>query len=89
MKYFVLYTLEDNSIHESYLKGESYDQVFEKIQYYSNGILSTDKETLITSNISHGYLREVAVKEYSTLIKIDFVYIDEENSFSSLDIPDY
>jgi hypothetical protein len=87
MKYFFLYTLEDNYIHESYLKGKSYDQVFEKIQHYSNGILSTDKETLITSKISHGYLREVDLKEFPTLKSQDFVFIDEENSFSSLDIP--
>jgi hypothetical protein len=86
MKYFFLYTLEDNYIHESYLKGKSYEHVFEKIQHYSNGILSTDKETLITSNISHGYLREVDLKEFPTLKSHDFVYIDEENSFSSLDI---
>jgi hypothetical protein len=87
MKYFILYTLEDNYIHESFLKGKSYEHVFEKIQHYSNGILSTDKETLITSNISYGYLREVYLKEYPTLARRDFVYIDEENSFSSLDIP--
>lgn len=85
MKYFVLYTLEDNYIHESYLKGKSYKYVFEKIQHYSNGILSTDKETLITSNISHGYLREVD-NEYPALTNRDYFYIDEANSFSSLDI---
>jgi hypothetical protein len=86
MKYFVLYTLEDNYIHKSYLKGKSYEYVFEKIQHYSNGILSTDKETLITSNISHGYLREVDFNEYPALMKRDYFYIDETNSFSSLDI---
>jgi hypothetical protein len=87
MKYFVLYTLEDNCLHESYLKGKSFEHVFEKIQHYSKGILSTDKETLITSNISNGYLREVDLNEYPALTKHDFVDIDEENSFSSLDIP--
>jgi hypothetical protein len=87
MKYFVLYTLEDNYIHESYLKGKSYEHVFEKIQHYSNGILSTNKETLITSNITNGYLREVDQNEFPTLKSQDFVYIDEKNSFSSLDIP--
>jgi hypothetical protein len=85
MKYFILYTLEDSYIHETYLKGMTYKQVFEQIQHYSNGLLSTDKETLITSNISHGYLREVDPKEFPVLTKRDFDEIDEENSFSSLD----
>jgi hypothetical protein len=86
MKYFVLYTIEDNHIHESYLKGKSYEHVFERLQKYSNGILSTNKETIITSNISYGYLREVELIEYPNLTKRDFVCINENNSFSSSEL---
>jgi hypothetical protein len=72
MKYFVLYTGND----ECYLKGKSVEHMEDRIQMYSDGILSTNKWTIITSNIDYGYLREVNLSEYPELTKRDFAIIN-------------
>ncbi|GGB72881.1 hypothetical protein [Fictibacillus barbaricus] len=86
MRYFVLYTLNDNYISERYLKGKSYEHIENRIHHYSDGILSTNKWTLITSNIEVGYLREISLSEFPHLTKKDFAMINENNSLSSSEI---
>ncbi|MBY6038332.1 hypothetical protein KUV80_16920 [Fictibacillus nanhaiensis] len=82
MKYFVLYTVNANIVDECYLKGQSTDYVKKCIDKYSNGFLSTNKWTLITSNIDYGFLREIDHKELPLLSKKDFAIIDELNSYN-------
>jgi hypothetical protein len=86
MRYFVLYTLNDHYISERYLKGKSAEHLEDRIQYYSEGILSTNRWTLITSNIDFCYLREITLAEFPHLTKRDFAMINENNSLSSSEI---
>lgn len=86
MRYFVLYTLNEQYISERYIKGKSYEHVEARIHHYSDGILSTNSWTLITSNIDYGYLREVTLMEYPHLTKRDFAMINENNSLTSSEI---
>ncbi|MCM3719435.1 hypothetical protein [Fictibacillus phosphorivorans] len=83
MKYFVLYTgdASNDHVHECYLKGQSTDYVEKCIDKYSNGFLSTNKWTLITSNIDYGFLREIDQKELPLLTNKNFAEIDESSCF--------
>lgn len=83
MNYFVLYTLNDHYISEKYVKGKSYEHVVDRIQHYSDGILSTNKWTLVTSNIAVAYLREIQLSDFPHLSKRDFGMINENQSYSS------
>jgi hypothetical protein len=47
---------------------------------------STNKWTLVTSNIDFGYLREVTLSEFPHLTKKDFAMINENNSLTSSEI---
>ncbi|MGD6963991.1 MAG: hypothetical protein ACQET8_14665 [Bacillota bacterium] len=82
MKYFVLYTLNEHYVSEKYVKGKSYEHVVNRIQHYSDGILSTNKWTLVTSNIAVGYLREIQLSDFPLLSKRDFGMINENQSYS-------
>ena len=86
MGYFILYTLNEHYISERYLKGKSYEHLEDRIHHYSDGILSTNKWSLITSNIDVGYLIEVNLSEVPHLTKKNFAMINENNSFSSSEI---
>jgi hypothetical protein len=86
MKYFVLHTFNDKYTDEHFLKGKSYEHIEERIQKYADGMLSTNKWTLITSNLSRGYLREIDLAEYPEVKKRDFAIIDENLSFSGSEI---
>jgi hypothetical protein len=70
MKYFVLYTVNEDSISECYLKGKSFEHIEDRINVYSDGIISTNKWSLITSNIEFGYLREVNLLEFPKLSRM-------------------
>jgi hypothetical protein len=86
LRYFTLYTLNDQYISERYLKGKSAEHLVDRIQHYADGILSTNKWTLITSNIDYCYLREITLSEFPHLTKRDFAIINENNSLSSSEI---
>lgn len=86
MKYFVLYTVNEEYISECFLKGKSTEHIVDRINVYSDGILSTNKWSLITSNIEFGYLREINFLEFPKLSKKDFAIISENNSFSSYEL---
>jgi hypothetical protein len=86
MKYFVSYvTFRDNLTDEFYLKGKSMKHMEERIQRYSNGALATSRWSLITSNASYGFIREVNPSEYPHLTKHDFAQINENSSFDMSD----
>lgn len=86
MKYFVLHTLQDQYRKDYFLKGKSMEHIEERIHTYSEGILSTNKWTLMTCNVECGYLREVSLDEYPEMKKKDFAMINENNSFSALEL---
>jgi hypothetical protein len=86
MKYFVLYTASDQYNAEYFLKGKSVEHMEKRILFYSDGILSTNKWTLVTSNVECGYLREVSLTEYPDLKKRDYAIINENNSYSESEL---
>ncbi|TKC14370.1 hypothetical protein [Robertmurraya kyonggiensis] len=87
MKYFVLYYSTGDCVKgEIYLKGKSKRHMEERIEHYSNGALSTSKNSLITSNLSSAFLREIDLIEYPHLKKTDFAQINEFRSWSTTDI---
>lgn len=86
MKYCVLYTINDYGVREYFIKGKSVEHIEDRIKAYSDGFLSTNKWTLLTSNIENGYLREINLSEFPDKSKKDFSIINENNSFSSFEI---
>lgn len=89
MKYFVLYCISDDGhIFEIYLKGKSMKHMQERIIRYSNGILCTNKDSIMTKNLVASFIREVNPKEYPQLTKRDFAIINENWSMDSSDYLD-
>ncbi|WP_312096190.1 hypothetical protein [Niallia sp.] len=81
MKYFVLYYGDKRQpFGEFYLKGKSMNHIAERVENYQDGALSTNKGTLMTSNIQYGYLLEVNPIEHN-LSKRDFGVLNENQSY--------
>jgi hypothetical protein len=55
MKYFVLHTIDEKYNEEYFIQGKSFEHLEERIQKYADGMLSTNKWTLVTSNLICGY----------------------------------
>jgi hypothetical protein len=84
MKYFLLnVSISECSpfSHEYYIKGNSYDDVYELIRKYANGILCTDKFSICTQNFIFGFLREIDLKAFPLLTSNDFALIKERSSY--------
>ncbi len=76
MKYFVLHVISNEScFSEYYLKAKLAKHMEDTIKRYCNGIITTSRWTLMTSNVSHGFLREVTPAEYPHLTKSNFLLI--------------
>jgi hypothetical protein len=79
-----LYTAADETddfSDEAYIKGDSFQQVADQIEKYSNGLLITKQFGLNTRNIKYGYLREVYISNFPKLTSNDFYRICEKRSF--------
>ena len=82
MKYFVLYFSDEGQpFGEFYLKGKSMKHIAERVEKYHEGVLSTTRGTLMTSNITYGFLLEVNPIEHN-LSKRDFGIVNENQSYS-------
>ncbi|WP_226678292.1 hypothetical protein [Mesobacillus jeotgali] len=87
MKFFILYfTDKDGVTNELYLKGKSMNHMLERIESYSNGILSSSKGTLYMSELTSAFLQEVNLNIYPNLSKRDFGIINENRSYNLNDL---
>jgi hypothetical protein len=88
MKYFVLYYGDKGQpFGEFFLKGKSMSHISERVESYRDGVLSTNKGTLMTSNIAYGFLLEVNPIEHN-LSKRDFGIVNENQSYSLSELRD-
>jgi len=81
MRYFILYTSSKYGFKENYLKGESFKEMEDKIQKFSNGRICTNKSSLYTYNIPLGFLREINLNFHPELSETDFEVINENKCY--------
>jgi len=88
LKYFILYTSNDGSFKEFYFKAKTYKHLDDRIKRYCNGLISTNKFGIVTSNIDFSYLREIDLRCHPELNKNDFAIINENRSYCLSEIND-
>ena len=87
MKYFILYITDQyNGTYEYYIKGKSSNYIVERLERYSDGCLATSKVSINTNNLTSAFVREINPNDFPLLSKKDFAIINENRSYSDLDL---
>ncbi|MGG1678233.1 hypothetical protein ACIFOT_21205 [Neobacillus sp. NRS-1170] len=87
MRYFILYVTDKLGFtDEYYVKGQSMDDMVNRIGKYADCHLATSKEHIITHNAEYGFLREISLDLFPYLSKKGFGMINEAKCYNYTDL---
>ncbi|SDN05907.1 hypothetical protein [Bacillus sp. OK048] len=89
MKYLIVYFTHTNGrTFEYYMKGKSADFLLNRLEWYCDGIVRTDKGIIKTDNLKSIFVREINPNDFPHLTKRDFAMINENKSYGKADFLD-